>query len=101
LARYQLTEDAANDLEDAFAYGYETFGLQQAIEYQFDIERILKLLAENPMLGRRAEESTMAMRRYLHGRHIIYYEPRDGGVLIVGIVHMASIRQPKSRDDLD
>ena len=50
-------------------------------------EACFTALAENPLLGRSAEELAPNLGRFAHGSHVVFYEPREGGVLIVRVLH--------------
>jgi len=60
---YRLTRDAAGDLLDVFLYGFETFGLVRAEEYRESLTRCFTLLADNPRMGRKADELAPGARR--------------------------------------
>jgi toxin ParE1/3/4 len=92
MAHYRLTRDADSDLLKMFVYGLETFGLVQAEAYRQDIVQCLALLADNPRMGRRADEFAPGARRHEHAQHIIFYDEQPNGILIIGIIHERSIR---------
>jgi len=92
MSEYRLTNDADADLLEVFLYGFETFGLIQAREYQDSLTRCFALIADNPKMGRKADEFAAGARRHEHGRHIIFYDEQPYGVLITAIVHVRSIR---------
>ena len=92
MSEYRLTQAAEDDLLEAFIYGFETFGRQQAEEYRDSMIRCFELLAENPRLGRKADDFAAGARRHEHAQHVIFYDEQPYGVLIIGIVHVRSIR---------
>ena len=89
---YRLTRDAAGDLLDVFLYGFETFGLVRAEEYRESLTRCFTLLADNPRMGRKADELAPGARRHEHAHHVIFYDEQPYGVLITAIVHERSVR---------
>lgn len=89
---YRLTRDADADLLELFLYGFETFGLAQAEDYRDSMARCFQLLADNPRLGRKADEIARGARRHEHARHVIFYDEQPYGVLITAIIHERSIR---------
>ena len=99
MAEYRLTGTAEEDLLDAFIYGFETFGQVQAEDYRQSMTRCFELLADNPRLGRRADDLAASVRRHEHGRHVIFYDEQPYGVLIIAIIHERSIRRWVTRDD--
>ena len=99
MAEYQLTNDASDDLLKIFLYGFETFGEAQAEDYREDMRRCFQRLADNPRLGRKADEVAPGARRHEHGRHVIFYDEQPYGVLILAIIHERSIRHLKGKED--
>ncbi|MBR0647395.1 type II toxin-antitoxin system RelE/ParE family toxin [Plastoroseomonas hellenica] len=92
MGRYRLTKDADADLLRVLLYGFEAFGIAQAEDYRTGMARCFALLADNPGLGRGADEFAPGARRHEHARHIIFYNEEPGGVLITAIVHERSMR---------
>ncbi len=52
-----------------------------------EIEEKFSLLAQQPYMGEAAEHIRTSLRRVTHGNYVIYYEPRDSGILFVRILH--------------
>ena len=92
MSEYRLTQDADDDLLKMFLYGFETFGLAQAEAYRQGMTRCFQLLADNPRLGRKADEFASGSRRHEHAHHVIFYDEQQDGVLIIGIIHERSLR---------
>ncbi len=59
------------------------------------LEECFLALAERPLLGRRIDLIREGFLRYEHASHSIFYKPKDGGILIVRVLHkgMDSERQ--------
>ncbi len=93
MSEYRLTKDADADLLEVFIYGFETFGPIHAEDYRDNMTRCFKLLAENPKLGRKADDFAPGARRHEHARHVIFYDEQPYGVLITAIIHERSIRR--------
>ncbi len=98
MGEYRLTKDADDDLLKIFLYGFELFGRAQAEEYRDSLNRCFQLLAENPRLGRNADELAPGARRHEHTRHVIFYDEQPYGVLITAIIHERSIRWLKDKE---
>lgn len=99
MAEYRLTGAAEDDLLDAFIYGFATFGRAQAEDYRRSMTRCFELLADNPRLGRQADDLAAGARRHEHGRHVIFYDEQPYGVLIIAIIHERSIRRWMTQGD--
>ena len=87
MPRYRLSVRAAADVTGIADYTIERFGINQARRYRDGLEASFESLAANPLLGRSAEELAANLRRFEHESHVVYYEPQDGSVLIVRVLH--------------
>ena len=87
MPEYRLSARAAGDIAGIADYTIERFGVDQARRYRDGLETCFSALAANPLLGRTAEELAPDLRRFEHGSHVVFYEPREGSVLIVRVLH--------------
>lgn len=87
MADYRLTRRAAADLDAIAEFTIGRFGIEQARRYRDDLKSCLSNLAENPQMGRRAEQLAKGLRRFEHRSHIIFFVPVDQGVLVVRVLH--------------
>lgn len=51
------------------------------------IERKLKILAENPSIGRRREDLSPNLRSLSVGKYVIFYRPINRGIEVARILH--------------
>lgn len=93
MSRYRLSKRAQRDLFDIFIFGIQQFGERQAEAYAASLEHCFSLLGDNPRMGRLAETIAPAVRRHEHRAHIVLYEQSEEGVLILAVVHGASVRR--------
>lgn len=84
---YRLSRRAKSDLDDIFEYTIDQFGLRQAILYRDSLKDCFSLIADNPGMGRRADELGNGVRRHVHRSHIVFYVAKASGVTIVAITH--------------
>jgi toxin ParE1/3/4 len=84
--KYQLTNDAAVDLDKIYTYSIENFGMEQARDYLLSLNALFDLLADNPRLGRDCSNIKAGYRKHEHRRHTIYYKLMNRGVLIMRIL---------------
>lgn len=87
MARYRLSRRATADVDKIADYSIDRFGIKQARRYRDGLETCFQTLAQNPELGRSAEQLAPSLRRFEHQSHIVFYIPEDFGVLIVRILH--------------
>jgi len=84
---FEISEQAARDLEDIFDYTEEEFGLEKAITYVSSFDVLFQELSENPKMGRERNQIKKDLRSLLRGNHIIFYRIINLNVRIVRILH--------------
>ena len=82
-----LSSRAERDLFEIFLSGIELFGMRQAARYRDDLEECFQLIADNPRIGRKAENLRKGVRRHEHGSHVIFYAERASGIEILAVMH--------------
>lgn len=87
MARYLLTSEADQDLENVFDYTEEHFGLDQALKYIYELETLFELLCDNNKLGRERSEIKQGLRSFNKESHIIFYRIASGQVIIIRVLH--------------
>lgn len=94
MADYRLTLLAESDLAGIADHTIETLGIEQARRYRDGLEACFGRLADNPRLGRNAENLAPNLRRFEHRSHVVFYVECDNDVVIVRILH-ASMDPPR------
>ncbi|MGB5830775.1 MAG: type II toxin-antitoxin system RelE/ParE family toxin [Thiohalocapsa sp.] len=87
MAAYSLSGKATSDLDGIYEYTILNFGLEQARTYLIGLHERFQILADNPGVGRSAAQLSPDLRRHAHQSHIVFYVPREKGVLIVRVLH--------------
>ena len=93
MKRFRLAHRAEEEITEIFAYGYERFGEAQAEIYADGMTHVFELLADNPRMGRAADRIAPGVRRHEYRSHVILYEEKPNGVLILAVVHGKSLRR--------
>jgi toxin ParE1/3/4 len=75
------------DLLDISQYTMSTWGRDQTIRYLNGLEACCQQLAENPALGRPCDNVRPGLRRFEHGRHVIFYRLETGGIWVSRLLH--------------
>jgi len=83
---FRLTTEAKSDLIGIRRYTLERWGGDQSNKYLADLRSTLKLLAENPFLGKNRPEVGEEVFSLPHGSHVIYYLVRKE-IVIFGVLH--------------
>jgi len=78
-----------------YCFGIDRFGVAPARSFIADLHKIFALLAENPRLGRLAPSIRAGVRRHEHRSHVIIYEEKLDGVLILAVFHASSVKRLK------
>jgi len=92
---YKLSNAAAQDIKDILEQSLGEFGLLQTKNYFNSLKRCLKLLGDNPKIGRTAEDIRPEYRRFPHKSHLIFYKPLSKNDILVARIlhhHMDAIR---------
>ena len=71
---YQLTNEAAQDLEAILLDGMGRFGVSVAIDYHQKLFQVFSLLAQFPEMSRERVELLPPVRVHPVGSHIIIYQ---------------------------
>ncbi len=85
--KYQLTEEADRDVEEILAYSVKSFGVTQTQHYFVALKECIALLADNPNMGRCAEDILPEYLHFTHESHIIFYKNLSSSILVVRILH--------------
>lgn len=83
---FRLSVEAAQDIVELVSFGIETFGEAQALKYHKSLEQLFELLSGMPELGREVPNLGAKLRRFEHGRHIVFYQSSKVDVLIVRVI---------------
>ena len=78
---------AEQDLIDIWLYTFGAWGEAQADEYIDNIDKALRLLAEQPQLCRLREEFDPLVRIHHCQSHLIVYTEIKGGVEVIRVLH--------------
>jgi toxin ParE1/3/4 len=99
MAAYSLSGKASSDLDSIYEFTILNFGLEQAQDYLLGLHERFQLLADNPGVGRSAESLAPELRRHEHQSHVVFYIPKEKGVLIVRVLHMRMDAKRRFRED--
>lgn len=83
-----LSERALLDIAEASGYldretGNPEFGNRLVI----DLERVMYLIAENPVMGRARSDLKDGLRGFPHGSYTIFWRPHGYGIEIIRVLH--------------
>lgn len=78
---------AEQDLVNIWLYTWQQWGEAQADFYLDELEKTLKLLAEQPKLGRLREEFKPPVCIFYHAHHLLVYQEIQDGIRVVRVLH--------------
>ena len=80
------TEQAELDLEEILAY-FDDRSPAAADRFARTFRRKTETLARMPEMGRSREELAPGLRSLAAGRHIIFYQPAEDGIVVIRVAH--------------
>jgi len=72
--------------------------LRAADRWVDQLDEQFRLLATQPLMGRARGELLYGLRSFPFGRYVIFYEPIDGGIDVVRVLHSARDVDPQFRE---
>jgi toxin ParE1/3/4 len=90
--RLAFSPEARADMRAIGAYIHAEAGPSMAARYLRDLSARLELLRDMPLTGVMAPEFGDAVRYVPCRRHVLYYEAKDGIVLVLRVLHHAQDR---------
>lgn len=86
IGSYSISEKASTDIEGIYEYGILNFGLAQAQEYVLGLHDCCQVLADNPALGRYADQLVPQLRRHEYRSDVVFYMEQGNGVFIIRVL---------------
>jgi toxin ParE1/3/4 len=99
VAKSQFSKRAEFDLLRIGEYTLHKWGEAHTIRYISELEVCCQMLAENPALGRRCDDIRRGLRRYEHGKHVLFFREMPRGILIARILHQRMLPERHVFDD--
>jgi toxin ParE1/3/4 len=94
MAEYKLSQRAADNLVEIYAYTELNFGRYQADAYNAGFDRVFGLLAQFPRMGRDASDLRAGLRRFRFQSHSTFYTEEGDHIFIRAISHHAQNPRP-------
>ena len=61
--------------------------LGAACDFYDDVDRVLKLLSQHPLLGEAVDDLAPGVRRHSLGTYLLFYRPLSDGVELIRVLH--------------
>jgi len=88
---YSLARLAVEDLKSIIRYTMKTWGKAQTMRYRQGLQDCFGFLSEHPSLGRTCDSIHPGLRRFEHGKHVVFYLSELDNVLIVRVLHQQMV----------
>lgn len=85
--RFELSRQAAADLDAIADYTVDRWGTDQAKVYLDALQARLTQLAYQPLLGRRRDELASGLLCFPFESHVVFYCATKFGIAVVRILH--------------
>lgn len=86
MVQIQLTAAADSDLERILEFGFDQFGVEQALRYFDGLQQHLDRLIDNPVRYPTVDHIRPGYRRSVYGVHSIYFRVEADHVLVVRVL---------------
>lgn len=87
MGKYVLSPNAQESLKGIKTWSTEKFGKRQTNIYLENLRDRMRLLADNPKLGRARNEIKPGYYSYFEGSHAIYYKILTDRIAIIDVLH--------------
>jgi toxin ParE1/3/4 len=87
MSQLRLTPKARADLDAIWEYTVKHWGVEQAEAYLLSLGETMKLLANQPGLGRNIDDIREGYFKFPAASHIFIYRSQPGAVEMVRILH--------------
>ena len=88
MARIIITPAATRDLA-AITDWLAEHSLNAALKLYEDVDRVLHLLANYPLMGEEVAELKAGLRRHTMGKYLLFYQPLSDGIELIRVLHGA------------
>jgi toxin ParE1/3/4 len=88
MSRYSFAPAAREDLKDIHRH-IASHNRVAARRLRQRFTDAFCMLAGNPLLGEACEHFAPGLRMFTVGNYVIFYRPKDGGIVIIHVVHGA------------
>jgi toxin ParE1/3/4 len=89
MSNFSFSLKAQRDVREITHYTKGLWGKEQMHRYIDALEKQVRLIADNPAIGKSCEDILSHTRCFLFQRHIIYYRKVNDGIEILRILHVS------------
>lgn len=82
----RYTKLAENDIIESYLYGLINFGQNQADQYEAELQKTIKLIANYPRIANERSGFRPPVRIHHHNKHYIVYRIEDQFISIIRVL---------------
>lgn len=86
MSQYRISDAAKNDLSDIWSYIAKN-SAAAADRVTASLVEMFSTLAAFPAMGRLRDELGSALRSFVVGSYLIFYQPEEDGIEVVRVLH--------------
>ena len=86
MGKYSVQKQAELDLREIFKYGFESFGIEQAEQFQDELIERFNEIAYHPYRYQAVDDIVKGCRRCVYRRYSIYYSVEKDEVSIIRVL---------------
>ena len=87
MPKYFVSSAAGADIRGIIRYTTLQWSAEQAARYAAGLHECFRTLAQCSEMGRGCDSVSLGLRRFEHGKHVVFYRIVAGGILIVRVLH--------------
>ena len=87
MPKFVVSRPAGSDVRGIIRYTRLQWSAEQAARYAAGLRECFLKLAQSPGMGRGCDSVSIGLRRFEHGKHVVFYRIVTGGILIVRVLH--------------
>lgn len=87
MPKYFVSDAAGSDVRGIIRYTTLKWSAEQAARYSAGLQKCFRMLAQTPGMGRACDPISVGLRRFEHGKHVVFYRMVASGILITRVLH--------------
>lgn len=87
MPKFAVSDAAGSDIRGIIRYTTLQWSGEQAARYAAGLRECFRLLAQTPGMERACDSVSAGLRRFEHGKHVVFYRIVAGGILIIRVLH--------------
>jgi toxin ParE1/3/4 len=91
LPKYLVSAAAVSDVRGIVRYTTTNWSAEQAARYASALRSCFRMLADHPGMGRSCDSTSAGLRRFEHGKHVVFFRTMSDGISIIRVLHQRMV----------